>query len=106
MNRTKAIAFTAIGFAIGFLLKNELNNYIKKISPEKALQQAKLFFEENGPITGSWIYTKVERLEKNGLIYKGYRGGISRNIDGQTHQYEFFAYIKNGTILSVKEIEM
>lgn len=46
---------------------------------------------------------KPEQLNKNGINYDVYRGGISRNQDGETSQYEFFIDSATGTIVDVSE---
>lgn len=91
-----------LGFAIGFLVRDQIST-AKKLSPEKALQFAKETFQKNGPINGSWIYMKPEKIEKNGLTYHTYRGGVSRNIDGENKQYDFHIDIETGAIIDVAE---
>lgn len=103
MSRKNTLLAAGLGFAIGYLLKEQLDEY-KKLTPEKALQYAKETFQKNGPINGSWIYMKPEKLEKNGLIYDTYRGGISRNIDGDNKQYDFYVDIETGAIIDAKQI--
>ena len=102
-NRNLIIA-TCLGFALGFLAKQQIDKYTK-ISPEKALERAKELFKRSGPISGSWIYMKPEKLEKNGLTYDTYRGGISRNVDGKNEQYEFFSDLETGAIIDVKKMD-
>ena len=46
---------------------------------------------------------KPEKLEKNSLIYETYRGGISRNVDGETKQYDFHIDIDTGAIIDVTQ---
>ncbi|NMD72732.1 hypothetical protein HHO41_21120 [Bacillus sp. DNRA2] len=76
----------------------------KKISPEKILQQVKSAFKEQGPILGSWIHMEAENYEKNNLSYLVYKGGISKNNQDRTVQYEFIADATTGTILSIQEL--
>lgn len=102
MSRKKVLVAAAIGVAIGYLARNQVENY-QKITPEKALNNAKEMFKRKGPISGSWIYMKPEEIEKNGLIYNAYRGGITRNIDGQNKQYEFYVDVETGGIVDTKE---
>lgn len=91
-----------IGAAVGFLAKEQLDAK-KTLSPDKALQLAKETFQKNGPINGSWIYMKPETIERNGLTYHTYRGGISRNIDGENKQYDYYIDIETGAIIDVAE---
>lgn len=102
MNKRNVVFAAAIGFAIGYLVNHQVETQ-KKINPEKALKNAKETFKKEGPISGSWIYMKPEEVEKNGLHYQVYRGGITRNIDGQNKEYEFYIDTKTGAIISVEE---
>ena len=46
---------------------------------------------------------KPETLEKNGLTYRTYRGGISRNVDGENKQYEFYVDVDTGAVIDSVE---
>lgn len=98
MSLKRTILATGVGVAIGFFAKQQIDQF-QKPSPENVLNQAKEAFKKQGPISGSWIYMKPEEVEKNGLVYTAYRGGITRNIDGETKQYEFYADVETGTII-------
>jgi len=100
MKRRNLLLAAGLGFAIGYLLQDQLTRF-KKLTPDKALQLAKETFQKNGPINGSWIYMKPEKIEKNGLTYDTYRGGISRNIDGENHQYDYYIDIETGAIIDI-----
>lgn len=89
-----------IGTVLGYFLKQQLDQY-QNVSPEKALNKAKDAFRKVGPISGSWIYMKPEQIEKNGLLYDAYRGGVTRNVDGENIQYEFFTDAETGTVIDV-----
>ncbi|WP_249872044.1 PepSY domain-containing protein [Oceanobacillus saliphilus] len=102
MSRRKLLLAAAVGVAIGYLAREQVNHY-QKVSPEKALNNAKEMFRRKGPISGSWIYMKPEEIEKNGLLYSAYRGGITRNIDGENKQYEFYVDIETGGIIETRE---
>lgn len=103
MSRKRVLLATGLGIAIGYLLKDQIVD-TKKITPEKALQYAKESFQENGPINGSWIYIRPEKIDKNELTYNTYRGGISRNIDGENKQFDFYVDIDTGAIIDVQPI--
>lgn len=103
MSRKRVVLAAGLGIAIGYLLKEQLDEN-KKITPEKALQYAKESFQKNGPINGSWIYIKPEKIDKNGLTYNTYRGGISRNIDGENKQFDFYVDIETGAIIDTQPI--
>lgn len=98
MKIKKAVLVAGLGVAVGYLAKQQVDNY-QKITPEKALKNAKETFKKNGPISGSWIYMKPEEVEKNGLLYHAYRGGVTRNIDGENKQYEFYVDVETGAVI-------
>jgi|SRR5690625_168268 len=103
--KSKNIIISLIsGFIIGFVVRDRLS-HLQKLTPEKALQYAKDTFQQHSPINGSWIYMKPKKLEKNGLIYDTYQGGISKNIDGINKQFEFFSDVETGTIIDVRPID-
>ncbi len=102
LSRRKVILAAALGFAIGYLAREQVNHY-QKVTPEKALNHAKEMFKRKGPISGSWIYMKPEEVERNGLLYNAYRGGITRNIDGENKQYEFYVDVETGGIIDTKQ---
>lgn len=94
-----------LGFLIGFIVRDQLEQQ-QRLTPEKALAVAKETFQKNWPITGSWIYVKPERIEKNGLTYETYRGGISRSVDGENKQFGFHVDIETGAIIDVRELDV
>ncbi|MBP1968931.1 putative small secreted protein [Virgibacillus natechei] len=98
MRLRQVVLATGIGLIIGYLAKQQVTHY-QKVTPEKALKQAKDTFKKNGPISGSWIYMKPEEVEKNGLLYNAYRGGVTRNVDGQNKQYEFYVDVDTGAVV-------
>ncbi|HLR72270.1 MAG TPA: PepSY domain-containing protein [Pseudogracilibacillus sp.] len=102
MSQKNTLLYAGLGFALGFIVRDQLERY-QKLTPDKALQYAKETFQKNGPINGSWIYMKPEKIEKNGLTYQTYRGGISRNVDGDIQQYDFYIDIDTGAIIDVQE---
>lgn len=69
------------------------------ITSEKALKIAKAAFKETGPVNGSWIHMEPEQLEKDGIIYSVYKGGISRPVDGHIKQYDFTVDADTGDML-------
>ncbi|MBC5638609.1 PepSY domain-containing protein [Ornithinibacillus sp. BX22] len=102
MSWKKTVVAAGVAFAAGYLAKQQIDQY-QKITPEKALKYAKETFKKQGPISGSWIYMKPEPIEKNGLQYNAYRGGVTRSIDGQNKQYEFYADADTGAVIDVVE---
>lgn len=98
MSKKKVILAAGLGVAAGYLAKKQIDQY-QKITPEKALKNAKETFKKQGPISGSWIYMKPETVERNGLQYQVYRGGVTRNIDGENKQYEFYVDVESGAVI-------
>ncbi|MRH42812.1 peptidase M4 [Aquibacillus halophilus] len=102
MNWKKIIIAAGLGAVAGLIIKETLVDS-RAVSPEKALKAAKETFKKQGPISGSWIYMKPEEMVKNGLTYTVYRGGVTRNIDGDNQQYEFFVDAETGTVLDAAQ---
>ncbi|WP_194841379.1 PepSY domain-containing protein [Salinibacillus xinjiangensis] len=91
---------TVVGLAVGRNLPQE------KIAPEKVLNMVKRKFKQSGDITGSWIYMRPEPLMRESLHDQVYHGGISRDIDGENVQYEFYADARTGTIIDVAKVNV
>ncbi|TGB00691.1 PepSY domain-containing protein [Halobacillus salinus] len=102
MNWKKVAIAAGVGALAGYVVKEQLSNN-QGVTPEKALKIAKEAFKKQGPISGSWIYMRPEELNKNGINYDVYRGGISKQQDGQTSQFEFYIDTDTGTIVDVAE---
>ncbi|SHF80389.1 PepSY domain-containing protein [Ornithinibacillus halophilus] len=100
MGMKKAVLAAGLGVAVGYLAKQQIDRN-QKITPEKALKRAKEVFKQQGPISGSWIYMKPEEVQKHGLSYNIYRGGITRNIDGESKQFEFHIDVDTGAVIDV-----
>lgn len=99
----KRVVFAAgIGAVVGYMVKQQFDNY-QSVTPEKALKHAKETFKKQGPISGSWIYMKPEEIEKDGLLYNAYRGGVTRTIDGENKQYEFHVDVDTGAVLGATQ---
>jgi len=102
MNKKQVVIAFGLGLAVGYTLRQQTEVY-QKVTPEKALKLAKETFKKYGPINGSWIYMKPEEIEKNGLLYNAYRGGVTRTIDGDNKQYEFYVDVDTGAIVDSAE---
>src|SRR5690625_2283129 len=100
MNRRNTLITLILIFVAVFLTNRILDG--KYLPPEKALAIAKQAFKRNGPISGSWIYRSPETLDKNGLNYDVYRGGITRHIDGKNIESVFYTDINTGAIIEVE----
>ncbi|MFD1851085.1 PepSY domain-containing protein [Oceanobacillus bengalensis] len=102
MSKRNVLLAFALGATIGYIANQQVQTY-QKVSPEKALKRAKEIFKKTGPISGSWIYMKAEEIEKDGLLFNAYRGGITRTIDGENKQYEFCIDAETGGIIYSEE---
>lgn len=100
MKNRKTILAAIAGFLIGFFVKSQIKA-TQTVSPELALERAKKLFTESGPITGSWIYVTPMSMTKNGLPYTVYRGGVTRQVDDNTIEYEFYSDVNSGTVIDV-----
>ncbi|RBN38446.1 peptidase, partial [Priestia megaterium] len=50
---------------------------------------------------GSWIETTTKVIQKHGLSFYGYTGGIIRTRDAKQEHYEFFIDKKSGSIIEL-----
>jgi predicted small secreted protein len=97
----------ALGVSVGIVAgvaAKEIISQNTKVSPEKVLENVKDHFKQNGPISGSWIHMKAEPFEQHQVQYQVYKGGISKNNNGATEQYEFIADASTGTLLDVRRL--
>ncbi|MFC5712829.1 PepSY domain-containing protein [Thalassorhabdus alkalitolerans] len=88
-----------LGFLAGYLLKDKIGG--EHISPEKALKVVKQNVQDHIPVNGSWIHMTPEKYNKDNLVYKVYRGGISSTEQDETKQMDFVVDAKTGTILEL-----
>lgn len=103
--RKRNIAFAAgIGFVVGYFAKQGTDQ-LQSFTPEKALTTAKDTFGKLSPISGSWIYMKPESVNKNGLEYTAYHGGVTRNINGENVPYEFYIDVPTGAVIDAYAID-
>lgn len=93
----------AVGFLGGYVTKTVINDKVK-MHPELILNNVKRIVKKGGPISGSWIVMQAEQYEKNDWQYTVYKGGISRNNNDVTEQFEFIADAYTGTIISFEKI--
>ncbi|MDR6122044.1 putative small secreted protein [Bacillus sp. SLBN-46] len=103
MNWKSFIVGAAVGLIGGYVVK-EVIDQKTNVSPEKVLEQVKRQFKQNGPISGSWIHMETEPYEKQHIHYRVYKGGISKNNEGSTEQYEFIADAQTGTLIDVTHL--
>ncbi|SFM09370.1 Predicted small secreted protein [Gracilibacillus orientalis] len=100
MNKKNTIIIAGSAFLLGYFLKQQQNEK-QRIKPEKALKIVKENFQENYEVSGSWIYMKSEPLQKNGLEYKVYHGGITKQFEEQYVPYEFYVDALTGTVIDM-----
>ena len=91
-----------IGFACGYAAKTLISNNQLQ-SPDDILDAVKRKMNETGKVIGSWILMTPEPFEKNGLQTNVFKGGLTRILDGEQKQYEFFADAKTGTLIEMVE---
>lgn len=103
MNWKSFLLGAAVGLAGGYAAREVLAQKAS-VSPEKALSNAKAAFKKEGPISGSWIQMNEEPYKHGLLQYKVYRGGITRQTDDETSQYEFIADANTGAILDTYKL--
>jgi predicted small secreted protein len=94
---TQLIAGAAVGFASAYILQKRKSS----ISSSEALTIVKSAFKQNGAIDGSWIETTTKVIQKHGLSFYGYTGGIIRTRDAKQEHYEFFVDKKSGAIIEL-----
>lgn len=94
------ILIAAMLFLLGFVMGKRTEQR-QKIKPEEALKQVREYYKEKYEVSGSWIYMKSEQLQKNGLDYEVYHGGITRKENGKSYPYEFYLDAYTGTILEI-----
>jgi predicted small secreted protein len=93
----------ACGLATGWLVQTFFHNN-QLLSSEEVIKKVKDSLKTEGKISGSWIITKPETLERDLITYQVYRGGITKLTDNDEINMEFLADAKTGTILEVKKI--
>jgi predicted small secreted protein len=103
MNWKSFLLGAAVGIVGGYAA-NEIINLKSNVSPEKVLGHVKKQFNQYGPISGSWIHMEAEPYEKQQINYRVYKGGISKNNNGTSEQFEFIADAQTGTLLDVRSL--
>ncbi len=102
MKKRQVFILGLLSFLFGWLVRNEQEKRAI-LSPEQALEHAKDAFKQQAPISGSWIYMIPEDLSLNGLVYTGYRGGISRQKDDTSIESSFFVDQQTGAVFCTDE---
>ncbi|HWO96349.1 MAG TPA: peptidase [Bacillus sp. (in: firmicutes)] len=92
------------GFAIGFTATYAIRQTQSSLSSNEALHIVKQAFKQNGTIDGSWIHTTTKILQKHGMVFEGFNGGIVRTINNEQEHFEFFIDRKSGAILELNKL--
>ncbi|WP_018933609.1 PepSY domain-containing protein [Gracilibacillus lacisalsi] len=100
MNKKNTIIIAGFAFMLGYFLRQQQSEK-QRIKPEKALKAVKDYFQKKCEVSGSWIYMKSEPLQKNGLEYEVYHGGITKHIDSEYVPYEFYVDAYTGTVIDI-----
>ncbi|WP_043934070.1 peptidase M4 [Bacillus sp. EB01] len=106
MNWKTFLLGAATGAAAAYAV-NEVISDNKDVPAQKVLSHARSQFKSSGPVSGSWIHMEALPFEKNGIHYRVYRGGITRQVSDSTQpgeQFEFVADATTGTILEVSKL--
>lgn len=98
MGWKKTFLLTGAGVLTGYLLQKQLDSQTN-ISPERALKCVKRVVREKYNIDGSWVHMQVERVERHGLDFDVYRGGITVSTDEQVKHFNFLVDANTGTVL-------
>ncbi|MBS4175977.1 PepSY domain-containing protein [Lederbergia citrea] len=100
MNWKTFIAGATAGLISGYCLSTKLNQKMP-LTGEKVLADVKRAFKKEGSIDGSWMQMRPEDYQKYAIKTKVYRGGITRNQNGESQQFEFIADAYTGSVLDV-----
>ncbi|WP_163539249.1 PepSY domain-containing protein [Gracilibacillus sp. YIM 98692] len=92
-----------LGFSLGFLIRKQVDDG-QMMKPENVLKLVKSQFSTKYKVSGSWIYMKSQTLEKQGLAYEVYHGGITKHVNDSYIPVEFWADAKTGTIIEITQI--
>ncbi|SDB81168.1 hypothetical protein [Shouchella lonarensis] len=96
----------SLGLSVGILLGYITAKACKKtsLSPEQILKKVKARAKKDCIVSDSWIQMEPETVERSGLTYDVYRGGITKaTVDGPIH-YEFLADRENGALLEFEQV--
>lgn len=98
MDWKKTSLALGVGIAAGVVFQREVIDR-KTISPEKALKSAKSTVGQRFDIDGSWVHMQPEAVERYGLDYEVYEGGITVSTRDQVRHYNFLVDAVTGTVV-------
>lgn len=94
----KKLSFSiGLGVLGGIILERQLER--RSISPETALKRVKNTVREKYNVDGSWVHMQPEFVERYGLNYDAYHGGITVSTDDQVKHFNFLVDAGTGTVL-------
>jgi predicted small secreted protein len=103
MNWKRCSLSISLGIAIGLLVQKQLDD--KTLSAEKALSKVKQAVKQKHQIDGSWIHMTPEQIERHGLDYDVYKGGLTLTKNDQVKHYDFTADAETGSVLELSSNE-
>lgn len=92
---------TAIALGTSYSL---IKQYNKKVRLRRALDRVKQLFSDQDDVTGSWIDDQPKTYQHDDFKTKAYFGGLIRQSNGQTLEYEFVLSAKSYALLDLKLI--
>ncbi|HEX6922391.1 MAG TPA: PepSY domain-containing protein [Bacillales bacterium] len=101
MSWKKSLLAAGLGMLGGYLLQKQLAD--GGITPEAALKKVKHAVGKNHSIDGSWVHMQPEAIERFGLDYNAYNGGITVSTDNQVKHYNFLVDAETGTVLEFSQ---
>lgn len=88
------------GLIAGYFIKENIYKH-RLLSGETVLADVKNAFKAEGKVDGSWLQMKPEEYQHYAVKTKVYRGGITRQKNGERQQYEFIADAYTGTVIDI-----
>ncbi|WP_088005549.1 hypothetical protein [Indiicoccus explosivorum] len=104
MKKRDIVIGTAAGAAAGLAVRGLVDRQDKFYSAEEVLKNVKNAFKAEGPIDGSWIVMKPEPFSQYAITSDVYRGGITRQQNGELEQFEFLADARTGSVIEVRKL--
>lgn len=99
MNWKRCALSVGLGVSIGWVLSKQLEN--NTLSAEKALSKVKAAVGQSNHIDGSWIHMTSQSLERYGLDYEVYKGGVTLTQNDTVKHYDFTVDANTGTVLEL-----
>lgn len=94
----KKLSFSiGLGVLGGIILERQLERRL--VSPEKALKHVKSSVREKYDVDGSWVHMQPQAVQRYGLDYDAYHGGITVTADDQVKHFNFLVDAGSGTVL-------